>query len=94
MCPNGTKVQCDKHYYQPAQGATSCLTCGTRGDKNSFFKCNRQGRLLKFCDPSVSGTQDKDLQENCVICSQCRRIYTEDSSVAEDTKLVDCYRDN
>ncbi len=94
MCPNGTKVKCIKHYYQPAMGATSCLMCGTRGDANSFFKCIRQGRLLRFCDPAVDGTQDRDLQENCILCSQCRRAYTDVLPIMEDSRMSDCYRDN
>ena len=92
MCPNGTKVPCNQHYYQPAEGATSCLQCGTSGDRNSFFKCVRKGTLLRFCDPARPDTQDRDLQANCVPCNQCRRDYT-DSAVSVDPNLSQCYRD-
>jgi len=90
MCPNGTRVQCPMHYHQPAEGATSCVKCSTTGDRNGFYKCWREGRLLQFCDPAVAGTQDKDLQLNCVPCNQCSRFYTGETSV----DLRECYRDN
>lgn len=92
MCPNGTKLPCNKHFYQPADGATSCLQCGTSGDQNSFFRCIRKGTLLRFCDPDRPSTQDRDLMSNCVPCQQCRRSYTDSASQA-DPKLSQCYRD-
>ena len=90
MCPNGTKVQCPIHYYQPATSATSCLRCGSSGDDNGFFKCGRQGYLLQFCDPAVRNSQNSDLLRMCVPCNQCRRAY----AALEGVGLVGCYRDN
>jgi len=89
MCPNGTKVQCPIHYYQPATGATSCLQCGSTGDDNGFFRCDRRGYLLQFCDPARPGSQTKDLMRQCVQCNQCRRAYASNA----DPYLVGCYRD-
>ena len=91
MCPGGLAVQCPMHYYQTAQGATSCDKCSTTGNANGFYKCVQRGRMLKFCDPAVAGTQDKDLDLNCVPCNQCQRAYTGDTGTAD---LHMCYRDN
>ncbi len=90
MCPNGTRVQCPIHYYQPATGATSCLRCGSTGDADGFFKCNRQGYLLQFCDPAVPNSQSGELARKCVPCNQCRRAY----AAFFEPNLVGCYRDN
>lgn len=90
MCPSGLAEPCPMHHYQPALGATSCLQCSTTGDSNGFFRCVQRGRLLKFCDPGVSGTQNRALDLNCVPCNQCKRIYAEDTA----GDLNECYRDN
>jgi hypothetical protein len=91
MCPEGRLVQCPAHYYQPASQATSCLQCGSTGDENGFYACNRRGFLLQFCDPLVAGSQNQSLQGNCRPCQQCRRPYVVNS---EDKNLVGCYRDD
>ena len=90
MCPNGTRVQCPKHYYQPATQATSCLRCATTGDGDGFFRCNRNGHQLQYCDPDVRNTQDRDLFALCVPCQQCRRYY---ATTNTDPNLLWCYRD-
>lgn len=90
MCPNGTRVQCPLHFYQPASGATSCLQCGSTGDDNGFFKCNKRGYLLQFCDPAVPSSQTGELIRRCVQCSRCRRAY----AATTDPNLVGCYRDD
>ena len=90
MCPNGLLVQCPMHYHQPAEGATSCVKCGTTGDRNGFYKCTQRGKLLQFCDPTVAGTQTKDPVQNCIPCNQCSRFYTGDAG----SDLHECYRDN
>lgn len=91
MCPNGTLVQCPKHYYQPATEATSCLQCGSTGDENGFYAlCGRRGYMLRFCDPAQPTTQDRPLTSNCVPCNQCKRPYV----ASTDPNMVECYRDN
>lgn len=90
MCPNGTKVPCPRHYYQPATGATSCLLCASSGDDNGFFRCDRRGFLLPFCDPANPSSQTSNLMRQCVQCTRCRRAYASNS----DPNVVDCYRDD
>ena len=90
MCPNGTMLQCPMHTYQPASGATSCLRCGSSGDDNGYFRCDRRGFMLQFCDPARPSTQINDLMRNCVPCQRCRRAY----AAISDSNLVGCYRDD
>lgn len=90
MCPNGTRLQCPMHTYQPAQGATSCLRCGSTGDENGYFRCDRRGFMLQYCDPSRPGSQNNDLIRNCVPCHRCTRAY----AAIMDPNLVGCYRDD
>jgi hypothetical protein len=93
MCPAGLKIQCPMHYYQDAEGATSCSRCSSTGDANGFFtSCNRRGYQLQFCDQAVAGTQDTDPMLNCVSCGRCRRPYA-DEVYTQDASLVSCYRD-
>jgi hypothetical protein len=90
MCPKGELVRCPMHHYQPATEATSCLQCGSTGDENGFFACNRRGHLLQFCDPAVPSSQNQSLALNCRPCNQCRRAYV----ISTDPSQVGCYRDD
>jgi hypothetical protein len=90
MCPIGLRVQCPKHYYQPAAGATSCMLCASSGDDGGFFKCDRKGYMLPFCDPARAGSQISNPLSLCISCNRCRRAYAS----YLDPIMQDCYRDD
>jgi hypothetical protein len=91
FCTDGVKTQCPIHYYQPSHGASACLQCGSSGTSTGFYRdCRVRGQQLQFCDPSVPGSQTRQLQEQCIPCNQCRRVYVQEL----EGQLSNCYRDN
>lgn len=92
QCSKGTLEPCPKHYYQPEEGKTECLKCVESATDNGFYpNCLQQGLLLKVCDPSVPGTQDQPLWQQCIPCNQCRRAFV--SKTLDDPNRFFCYRD-
>jgi hypothetical protein len=89
QCLKGTKEPCQKHYYQPSEGASQCLKCVESATDDGFYRCVQPGTLLKMCDPAVANTQDQPLSSQCLPCNQCKRAY----ATSTDANLFSCYRD-
>jgi hypothetical protein len=85
MCPQGEKIMCPQHTYQPAWQATACLNCVPGGTKDGIYSACGAGKQLAWCQP---GKAD-DVSTNCVACSRCKRPYLPASA-----DQVDCYRSN
>lgn len=78
------------HYYQPEMGQTACRRCVDSTSDTGFYPyCLARGHQLKFCDPNVAGTQDRELEQNCIPCNQCKRPYVLNEAAGQSR----CYRD-
>ena len=63
------------------------MQCASRPDKTGEYSLCEGNKQLQFCDPAKPSTQNQPLLNNCVECSQCKRLYS-----AVESSQLDCYR--
>lgn len=86
-CIGGQKIQCPDHFYQDNTGQSTCKQCASRPDVlGEYNNCNGN-KQLQICDSKKIETQNRTLEDNCVECSHCKRLYS--STTAGQ---LDCYK--